>query len=197
MERDLVSLQKIIEQVQSDCFKETKTLNGIFVDMNAAMGVSVDSLKNDQGRYKFAETGKEFWTSALTHYTDPPYIYIRDFDYQKIPSSVIRSYMDMVVETMQIAGKPRNEIENVLLNVEDTTRYDDRLFQSKITHFTEILFRQYTDEIANAHFLLWGDRLQILGYLEKELIPMYFGGLIEQAKEIIQRYFLSPSLHAA
>ena len=186
MEEKVFSLQSVLESVWYDGEKVSKTLNRIFDEINAIMGVSIHFLKDDKGHYKFSSKSSEFWKNVLNHYTDPPYSYIRNRDYANIPLDVIRSYMEMVADTMSRAGKSTHEIERVLLNIENITRYDDRLFHQKISIFTEDVFDQYMHEIANSTYLLWGDRLQILGYIEKVLMPKCFDCLITQAKEIIQ-----------
>lgn len=186
MEEKGVSLQSVLESVWHDGEKASKTLNRIFDEINAIMGVSIYFLKDDKGQYKFSNKSAEFWKNVLNHYTDPPYSYIRNRDYANIPLDVIRSYMEMVADTMSRAGKSIHEIERVLLKIENITRYDDRLFHQKMRSFTEKVFEQYMNEITNSTYLLWSDRLQILGYIERVLMPKCFDSLITQAKEIIQ-----------
>lgn len=166
------SFNQIFEEIQEEGGIETKTFSETARNIMGCMGILSGALKNTKGRYEFGEKGHAFWKKALANYSKEPYASIRSKNYKKVPLSVIREFMDMVVEAMGMARKTSGEIQQALLNIDNTVGYSARLSEERLRSIVIKSSQRYIDIIGKDHFMLYFDRINILNYIEEQLFPV-------------------------
>lgn len=191
-----LSLEMIINEVKEKTHTETKTLNGIFIDIIQSMGVSSISLKNDTKRYNFSQQGYDFWIDVLSNYTSPPYSHVRSKDYDKLPLYFIDEFMEMVKETMHNANKSDVEIQRVLQKIDDTVDYSNRRGQEALWGTFKIFFERYKNTILSRSFLRLEDRLCISKYVDQEWLSKHLECIYQNAVSLIE-YFEDERLSEA
>lgn len=165
---------------------ETKTFSETARDIMGCMGISSGALKNKNGRYEFWEKGHAFLRKALANYSKDPYASIRSGNYDKVPLSITREFMDMVVEAMGMSRKPSGEIQKALLHIDNTVGYSARLSKERLESIVMESSQRYIDIIDKNRFLLYFDRIHILDYVEKLLFPRLFDEILKKVAELAE-----------
>lgn len=194
--KNRLSLEKIINEAKGKSYTATKTLNDVFIDIIQNMGVSTSSLKGDTKRYNFSQRGYDFWIDALTHYTDPPYSYVRSQEYDKLSLSFICNFMVMVEEAMRNVNKSDDEIQRVLQKIDETVDYSNRLGYKTFFDTFKSFFEQYKIAMRAHSFLLLEDRLRISKYIDQEWLAKYLVHINGKAK-VLMEYFNNERLSEA
>ena len=186
MENKVYSLEKIIDKVKSSNRTDTKALNGIFIDMIGAVGITADMLKTNTNRYKFSDLGVDYWVKALSQYTMSPYKDLREARYDKLSLDFIREFMDMVIDTMNNADKSSDEIEVALQRIDDTTSYTEYLYETEFKDIFSNFCKAYRIQLHLRTFLLVQDRREISEYVKEKFLSEYFDQVLQKTDSIVE-----------
>lgn len=196
MENKLYSLENIIGKVKDSNHTDTKALNGIFIDMIGAMGITADILKTDTNRYKFSDLGVDYWIKALSQYTMPPYKYLREAKYDKLSLDFIREFMDMIIDTMKNADKSSDEIEAALQRIDNITSYTAHWYETKFKDIFSDFCKEYIIQLHSRNFLLTQDRREISEYVKEKFLTEYFNQALQKT-DLIVEFFEDERLNEA
>ena len=196
MKEKTYSLESIIQELRDQHGIETKILNTIVMEILGGMGVSTTSLKSDKGRYKFSQLGHDFWIDALTNYTEPPYCHIRERDYGKIDPQFIKKFLSMVAESMKNVQKSPDEIYTVLMEIDATVGYNQKICEELYSKEVQKFLRAYLAAMDSRHYLLLTDKICIHQYILNTVVKNHLNAILEEAMNIME-YFDNDRLSEA